>query len=104
MRLRRSWVRWLRTRRLTHRVRRLRKLVLRQEKVLVLQQEYQSLLSTLEHPLPEPETLPTKWLIAPPLTEAEIQALRDSMPDPLEEIRHLLAPSTTPSSPPSWAD
>ena len=74
------------------------------EAVLVLQEEHRRLLEMLESPVPEPETLPPAWVPPPPLTEAEIQALRDSMPDPLEEIEHRLGLSTTPLSPQTWAD
>ena len=115
MRLRRSWVRWLRTRRLTHRVRRLRKQVQRQTRVLELQLEMLRLLELLEHPLQlvPAELLPTEptpplpeGLDAPErLTPGELaERLGWAQKDPLEEIRHRLAPSTTPSSPPSWAD
>lgn len=70
--------------------------MLRREKVLVLQQEHQRLLQTLEHPLPETEPLPPQWTPPPPLTPQEIQELRESMPDPLEEIEARLGLSTSP--------
>jgi hypothetical protein len=108
--LRRSWARWLRTRRLSWTVRRLRRKVRRQEKVLLLQLEYLRLLEQLEHPLMlvPPELLPTApqppvpQPLNPPdqLTPEEIEELRAlPMPDPLEEIQLRLA-STTPPSPP----
>ena len=130
MRLRRSWVRWLRTRRLTHRVRRLRKQVQRQTRVLELQLEMlrllellerlhvrgrhtAPLLEQLEHPLqlvpaellPTEPTPPLPETLDPPepLTPEELAEMREwAEKDPLEEIRHRLAPSTTPSLPPSW--
>ena len=106
MRLRRSWVRWLRTRRLTHRVRRLRRKVARQEKAIRLRVEMLELLEQLEHPPllspPLPPGTPEP-LDFPPLTEAEIQELRDlPMPDPLEEIEARLGLSTSPRSPQTW--
>ena len=114
MRLRRSWVRWLRTRRLTWQVRRLRRQVRRQTRVLELQLEMLRLLELLENPLelvtlpdppPTPREFPETLDPPPPLTEEELAEMREwAQKDPLEEIRHRLAPSTTPSSPPSWVD
>jgi hypothetical protein len=88
-------------------VRRLRRKVRRQEKVLLLQVELLRLLDLLESPVqmvpPEllPATPPTQPLpetLDPPdqLTPEEIEELRAMpMPDPLEEIQQRLA-STTP--------
>lgn len=106
MRLRRSWVSWIRTLRLRLAVRRLRRKVRRQERVIRLQLEYLRLLEQLEHPLmlvppellPQAPTPPLPETLDPPepLTPEEIEELRAlPMPDPLEEIRHRLDLSTT---------
>ena len=104
--LRRSWVRWYRTRWLRLRVRRLQRQVRRQEKVLALQLEHQRLLLLLEEPLrllPQElppvstEPFPEELDPPPPLTPEEIEELRAlPMPDPLEEIRHRLVSTSTP--------
>ena len=112
MRLRRSWVRWHRTRRLTRQLHRLRKMAERQEQVLRMQLEYLQLLEKLEHPLqlvpaellPTAPTAPLPEELDPPemLTPEEIEELRRlPMPDPLEEIQHRLASTSTPS-PQTW--
>ena len=85
-------------------MRRLQRMVHRQEKLLRLQQTYLELVEQLEHPLMlVPQETP--GLDFPPLTEAEIQELKDyPMPDPMEEIEHRLGLSTSPPSPRTWAD
>lgn len=103
--------------RLAHQVRRLRRLALRQKRVLALQLEFLTLLEALEHPpglllrqdpsdSPTPilEQMPPELELPPPLSPEEIEALRAMpMPDPLEEIEHRLGLSTTPLSPQTWA-
>ena len=114
---RRSWTRWWRTQSLAHQVRRLRKKVLRQERALLLQREFLTLLEALEHPpvlvslplsdspTPTLEPMPPQLELPPPLTQQEIQALRVMpMPDPLAEIEARLGLSTTPLSPATWSD
>ena len=96
-------------------VRRLHRLVARQEKALALQQEYLTLLERLTSPpllvtvgaaepaLPPEEVLPTELLLPPPLTEAEIRELQElPMPDPLVEIEARLGLSTSPRSPQTY--
>ena len=116
MRSLRSWTRWWRTQSLAHQVRRLRKKVLRQERALLLQREFLTLLEQLEHPQvlvlqPDPsgsptpisDLMPPEWVPPPPLTPEEIKQLRAMpMPDPLEEIEQRLGLSTTPLSPQTW--
>lgn len=116
MRLRRSWERWLRTKRLKRTARRLRRMVQQRERDLTLQQEVLTLLEQLEHPLllaspPAPEPLPLaevmspELLLPPPLTEEEMQEIREHpMLDPLEEIEYRLGLSTSTPSPQTWAD
>ena len=108
---RRSWARWIQTRRLRRTVRRLRRLARRQERALQLRLEFLTLLEQLEHPqvvLPSGSPIPTSELThplleppsLPPLTEEEIAELRAlPMPDPLEEIERALGLSTSPRLP-----
>jgi hypothetical protein len=85
-------------------VRKLRRKVRRQEKAIRLRVELLQLLEQLEHPpLLSPPLPPEPTLDFPPLTEAEIQEIRDlPMPDPLEEIEHRLGLSTSTPSPQTW--
>ena len=87
-------------------MRKLRRQVARQEKAIRLRVEMLELLEQLEHPpLLSPPLPPEPALDFPPLTEAEIQELRElPMPDPLEEIEHRLGLSTSPLSSRIWAD
>lgn len=91
-------------------MRRLRKKVARQERLIRLRVEMLELLEQLEHPPllspPPPPEEPEHpaWEMPPPLTEAEMAELREMpMPDPLQEIEHRLGLSTTPQSPQTWA-
>lgn len=86
-------------------MRKLRRQVARQEKLIHLRVEMLELLEQLEHPpLLSPPLPPEPALDFPPLTEAEIQEIRDlPMPDPLEEIERRLGLSTSPPSPQTWA-
>ena len=72
-----------------------------------LRVEMLELLEQLEHPplLSRPLEQEPPGLDFPPLTEAEIQELRDlPMPDPLEEIEARLGLSTSPPSQRTSAD
>ena len=113
--LRLSWERWRRTRRLTRTVRRLRRLAARQEAALSLQREMLDLLDQLQQPIllapplesPTPtwEQMPPSLELPPPLTQEEMDTLRElPMPDPLEEIELRLGLSTSPPSPRTWED
>lgn len=115
MSLLQSWTRWFQTRRLEAKVRRLRRQVAAQERVLALQVECLQLLDRLEHPrLPEhllpqpepqtqPEPQPQAPELPPPLTPEEMAALQEEpMPDPMEEIEYRLGLSTTPQSQQTW--
>lgn len=88
-------------------MRRLRRKVARQERAIRLRVEMLELLEALEHPPLLSPPLPPETpepLDFPPLTEAEMQELRDlPMPDPLEEIEARLGLSTSRPSPPTWA-
>ncbi len=102
---------------LARRVRRLRRLAHRQERVLLLQQEFLELLEQLERPpallllrapsdspTPISVPMPPELELPPPLSPEEIAELRAlPMPDPLEEIEARLGLSTTPLSPQTWA-
>lgn len=109
MRSRRSWTRWYRTRRLAWAVRKLRRKVARQERAIKLRVEMLELLEQLQNPpllaSPPAEQDPMpEWEPPPPLTEAEMQELRDlPMPDPLGEIEQRLGLSTSPPSQRTWA-
>lgn len=116
MSLLQSWTRWFQTRALERKVRRLRRQVQAQERVLALQVECLQLLHRLENPrlpahlLPQPEPQPQPELppralgLPPPLTPEEMAALQEEpMPDPMEEIEVRLGLSTTPQSQQTWA-
>ena len=88
-------------------MRKLRRQVAKQERAIRLRVEMLELLEQLEHPpllAPLPPTVELAPM-PPPLTEAEIQEIRElPMPDPLEEIEHRLGLSTSPLSSRTWAD